>query len=243
MLWRIINVVKGTEGKGKKTKESFSLEFCKIDALIPPDERVPVQYVSVEEIIFKSLQDLKEDSQIPFQITYYPLKPPKAPGETIQTSLTLVKKGQLATSKFLYKAQYSVKNDPGLKKFFKYLKEIEDLQLDKKVDYHDRRIHFRINRILPVFSKDIKEFKCLTRNLSTGGAMLACAGGVKKGDVISMRLELDDYSEDALLLTGEVCWVEDSIPTQIQVGIRFLDVPEHEQKVLHKYIESIKKRI
>ena len=245
MLWRIINIVKGKmdEEKGKKSKESFSLEFCKIDALIPPDIESSIQFISSEEIIFKSTSNLEEGGQIDFRISYHPVKPPKASLEVLDTQLKLLKKGQLGTEKFLYKAQYVNKNEPNLKKFFKYLKDIEELQIDKKVDYHDRRVHFRVNRVLPVFSKNLKDYKCLTKNISIGGVMLACSGGIKRGDVISLRLELDDYSQDPLQLMGEVCWVEDTQPNQIHVGIRFVEISDFETKILNNYIESIRKHM
>lgn len=246
MLWKILRRGKEEKGKakGKKTSESFSLEFCKIDAVIPPDVECIVNYISNKEIIFKSPADLPEESQIPFRITYYPMQPVKGSSSvTLDAPLRILKKGQLAVSKFLYKAEYTKMSDGGLKRFFKYLLEVEKTQISKLVDYRDRREHFRVNRVLPVFSKNIRDYKCLTKNISTGGIMLACSEGIKKGDVLSLRLELDDYSTDAIQVNGEVCWVEDEKPGSISIGIKFLDIGDEERALLGKYIGSIRKRM
>jgi len=199
--------------------------------------------VTSEDLIFKSPLELDEGSETTLEITYFPIKAQKdTPTNTVEARVKLLKKGQLAREWFLYKARYVDEKDAELKKFFKYLKQIEATQLEKLVDYHDRREHFRINRVLPVFSKHLREYKCLTKNISSGGIMLACSGGVKKGDVLSIRLELDDYSqEEPLNLEAEVCWIEDSTPHQFLIGLRFLEVGEYERSVLTDYIDSIKK--
>lgn len=250
MIWRLINIVTGNKeessGSGKKRKtpvEKFSLEFCKIDARIPPDFACFIQHISDEELIFKSSADLAEGAQSPFKITYYPLKGQFEDFESFETPIRVARKGKIADDSYLYKSHYVNINDAGLKAFFKYLRNIEALQLHQKVDYKDRRTHFRVNRVLPVFSKHLNKHKGLTRNISCGGLMLSCGGGVKKGDTINFRLELDDFSVDAMQLNGEVCWVDERDPNQVLIGIRFIDLSEDEARILKNYVDSIKRRM
>jgi c-di-GMP-binding flagellar brake protein YcgR len=246
MFWRSTSG-DGSDPSGKKsrkTRENFSLEFIKLEAGVPPDHEVVIRQVTDTEIIFKSTASLKEKEKTPLIVIYHPF----APGKKIKPVellfyVTITEKGQLSDTVALYKASYIDKNEPGLKHFFQYLQQIEVAQLDKLVDYHERRIHYRLNRVLPIYSKHLKGFKGLTRDISSTGVHLSCGGGVKKGDIISLQMEFDDETMMPLHLRGQVCWVDDSLPPQVRVGIKFLDIEEHEQKMLHKYIEDIRKRL
>ncbi len=246
MFWRSVKSEPNEpEGKkSQKTKESFSLEFCKLEAGIPPDHEVVIKQVNAQEIIFKSTASLKEKEKTPFIVIYHPFEAGKVsqPVELL-FNIIIQEKGQLTEKVALYKGHYLNKNEEGLKKFFQYLQKIEITQLDKLVDYHDRRIHYRLNRILPIYSRHIKGYKALTRDISCSGANLTCGGGVKKGDIISLQLEFDDENMVPLQLRGEVCWVDNSSPQQVCVGIKFLDLDSHEHTMINKYIVDIRRRL
>lgn len=247
MLRRILNMVTGKTDdtssdskKKRKAAEPFSLEFCKVEAKIAPDGDCIIQHITSGELIFKSSRALQEGSQITLQINYFPLKKGQYEDfESLDVALCITQKGEVAPDTYLYKCAYVNSNDAKIKLFFKYLKDIETLQLHQKVDYKDRRAHTRVNRVLPVFSKHLKTHKGLTKNISCGGLMLSCGGGVKKGDIITFRLELDDYSVDALDITGEICWIDEKDPNQVLIGIRFINLNENEARIIANYVESI----
>ncbi|MDQ7821514.1 MAG: PilZ domain-containing protein [Candidatus Eremiobacteraeota bacterium] len=244
MFWRIVDFVKGRQEKQEKQKsqELFSLEFCKISAIVPPDIEALVQHITRTDIIFKTRAEFKEGEVTPLRIIYHPIEA-KGGEEVFATPVKISKKGQLAAQRFLYQASYEGTENAGLKKFFKYLKSIESAQISTLVDYHDRRRHYRLNRVLPVVSKHLKGFKALTRDISSTGLRIACDSGtsVKKGDIISIRLELDDYGTEPLQLNAEICWVADSDPDRMQLGLRFINLTEDEMGVLSCYLEAIRK--
>jgi hypothetical protein len=243
MLERFFGLGKKVDDKKtKKLPEPFSIEFCKMEALIPPNNEANISYVTKEEIIFKSAADLRDGQTFELQISYHPLKA-KESTITFATVMKLTKKGQLGEKLYLYQAMYTSDNDPGLKRFFAYLKEIETTQISELVDYHERRAHFRLNRVLPVVSKSFNGYKGLTKDISCGGVQVSCGGGIRKGDVVQLRLELDDYHADPIQLTGEISWVADSNQAEVRVGIRFIEVDEETQKLLREYISSIRKKI
>jgi hypothetical protein len=241
----------GNPEQNKQEKErhhqsevSFSLEFCKLEAGIPPDHEVVIKQVNSEEIIFKSTAALREKEITPFIVIYHPF----GGGKSLQPVellfyIEIHEKGQISDTVALYRAYYVNKKEDGLKCFFQYLKQIEITQLDKLVDYHERRIHFRLNRVLPVYSKHLRGYKALTKDISCSGINLTCGGGIKKGDTISLQLEFDDDNMVPLQVKGEVCWVEDASPQQMRAGIKFLNLDQYEHHMINKYIEEIRKRL
>jgi hypothetical protein len=242
MLERFFGLAKKVDDKKtKKLPEPFSLEFCKMEARIPPNKDANISYVTKEEIIFKSSAELKEGAATALEITYHPIKS-KGSKVKFEAVMKITKKGQLGEKWYLYQAQYTNDNDPGLKRFFAYLKEIESTQLAELVDYHERRAHFRLNRVLPVVSKSFKGYKGLTKDISCGGVQVTCGGGIKKGDIVQFRLELDDYHADPIQLSGEITWVVDANPAEVRVGIRFVELEDDTLKLLREYIDSISKR-
>jgi hypothetical protein len=245
MFWRSTSGDKSEEAKkSRKSRESFSLEFIKLEAGIPPDHEVVIKQVTDLEIIFKSTALLKENEKTPMIVIYYPFgSGKKSKPIELLFYLMITEKGQLSDTIALYRARYIDRNEAGLKQFFQYLQQIEVAQLDKLVDYHERRIYYRLNRVLPIYSKHIKGFKALTKDISCTGANLTCGGGVKKGDIISLQMEFDDETMGPLPLRGQVCWVDESTAPQVRVGIKFLNLEEHEHSILNKYIEDIRRRL
>lgn len=242
MLQRILEIVSGKSDtkKGKKQPQNFSLDFCKIDALIPPNFPVIIQHLTRDNIIFKSEVNLEENGNAKIVINYHPIKQ-KSIFETFDAEITIINKGQLAEKKYLYKARFSNENTPELRKFYQYLKDVENTQLKELVDYHDRRGYYRLNRILPVVSKNLKGYKALTKDISCGGLQFTCGGGIKKGDIIPLKLDLDDYHAEPLPLMGEVLWVDESMPGETRVGLRFVELSDDQKKLLYDYIEGIRK--
>ncbi len=242
MLQRILEIVggKSVTKKEKKPAQCFTLDFCKIDALIPPTDLISIHHITREAVIFKAGVNLEENSNTTIVINYHPIKK-KNVFETFDTEITIINKGQLAEKKFLYKARFVNDSGPEIRKFFQYLSDVENTQLKELVDYHDRREYFRLNRILPVVSKSLKGFKALTKNISCGGLQFTCGGGIKKGDVISLKLDLDDYQADPISLMGEVQWVDESLPGETRVGLRFVELSDDQRKLLFEYIEGIRK--
>lgn len=242
MLQRILEIVSGKSDKkkGKKTPQNFTLDFCKIDALIPPDSPIIINHLTRENIIFKADVNLEENSNATIVINYHPIKK-KSIFETFDSEITIINKGQLAEKRFLYKARFVNENTPELRKFYQYLNDVENTQLKELVDYHDRRGYYRLNRILPVVSKNLKGYKALTKDISCGGLQFTCSGGIKKGDVIPLKLDLDDYHADPISLMGEVQWVDESLPGETRVGLRFVELSDDQKKLLYDYIESIRK--
>jgi c-di-GMP-binding flagellar brake protein YcgR len=242
MLQRILEIVSGKSDakKGKKQAQCFSLDFCKIDALVPPNSPISIQHITRDDVIFKAGIDLEENRDVTIVINYHPIRK-KNIFETFDTRILIVNKGQLAEKKYLYKAKFASENDQSLRKFYQYLKDVESTQLQELVDYHDRRECFRLNRILPVVSKSLKGYKALTKNISCGGLQFTCGGGIKKGDVISLKLDLDDYHADPISLTGEVQWVDESMPGEARVGLKFIELSNDQKKLLYDYIEGIRK--
>jgi len=246
MFWRSAKSDQNEQSgkKHQKTRESFSLEFCKLEAGIPPDHEAVIKQVNGREIIFKSTATLKEKEKTPFIVIYHPFEAGKvSQQEELLFYIIIQEKGQLTENVALYRAHYMDRNEEGLKKFFQYMQKIEITQLDKLVDYHDRRIHYRLNRVLPIYSRHLKGYKALTKDISCSGANVTCGGGVKKGDIISLQLEFDDENMVPLQLRGEICWVDDSSLQQVRAGIRFLDLDKHEHTMIQKYIEDIRKRL
>jgi len=244
MLQRILEIVSGKSDtrKGKKQPQNFSLDFCKIDALIPPDSPIVISHLTRENIIFKADVNLKEDNNTTIIINYHPIKK-KSIFETFDAEINIINKGQLAEKKYLYKARFVNDNSQDIRKFYQYLKDVESTQLKELVDYHDRREYYRLNRILPLVSKSLTGYKALTKNLSCGGLQFTCGGGIKKGDVIQLKLDLDDYHADPIPLKGEVLWVDESMPGETRVGLRFLELEDEQKKMLYDYIEGVRKII
>ncbi len=243
MLRRLFGLESGLGKDGKKLKkqaERFSLEFIKINAVIPPDHELLVHYIARDELIFKCSVDLGESQATTVHILYHPIKS-RGTTEEFDTPVRIIEKGKLSDTRFLYKTQF-VNEDRALKNFFQYLKDVESTQLAELVDYHDRRTHYRLNRRLPVVCRDFNGYKGLTRNISCGGLQVTCGGGIKKGEVIEMRLELDDYHADPIVLIGEVCWVVEDDVDGVRVGLRFLELTDEQREMLKSYISSIRKR-
>ncbi len=249
MRWSIFNITKQKkntqDGKGAfgAAPELFLPDLCRMKAVINSGKEVAIYYLSTEEVAFKTDVAIETDQDVPFSITYHRWKPNDV-YETLDSAVNINAGGKAEGGTFLYKGQFKPCNDPALERFFDYLrhlsggKPVEDVQQDAD----NRRKYFRLDRVLPIMSKDIEGFKALTENISIGGVTLICTGGeVHRGDIIDLRLDLDEYEAIPLNFKAKVCWVVQEDSNKTRVGVEFLDLDEFKRERLSNYIENVQK--
>lgn len=251
MRWQVIDIIKRAvtgEKEEEETKQEylkkigFSLEHARIDALIPPDKDAEIEYVSNDKIIFKSMADVLPGESTMLQITCFDARC-GSKQTIIDITLKIKERGKLNDKRFIYISGYTVKNDPKVLELFGYLSNTDNQAKQAEEDYSERRKHYRLKRALPIVSKNIDGYKALTANISTGGVMLdgGAARDIKKGDVINLRLELDDSTSEPMFLKAEVCWVTAGGKSKMNMGVEFIDLSETERKLIANYIEGIRK--
>lgn len=249
MRWQLVDVTKGGSEMPGSRKESFlevySLDLCETEGFISPETSISIYYISSEELAFKSRSSLLLGEEYPLEISYCQKKHKGQP-DRVQTRILVVAEGKAPEGYWLYKAEFSRSAGPEIQHFFKFLKNLveETAAADQKAqDEADRRRGMRILRALSVLSKDLSGFKVITTNISEGGIMFIMSGGdINKGDMIRLRLELDDYLSDPMYVKAEVCWVDASDPENLKVGVEFRELNESQQKVISNYITDVTER-
>lgn len=82
-----------------------------------------------------------------------------------------------------------------------------------------------------------EEFKGITVDISGGGLQLTASFSPEQGDMVQVRLSLDDSSPRELLLRGEVAWsYPDHWLRLTRFGIRFTEIDEMERERIISYI-------
>ncbi|MDQ7826859.1 MAG: PilZ domain-containing protein [Candidatus Eremiobacteraeota bacterium] len=245
MLKNILGIFKGPkaeEGPPEKKQPGkdrlFSLENCRITAVIPPRQRMVIRHMTENGMIFKCALMLAEQEAVTFQLTYFHFDDKKPP-QVLELPIMILKKGSVGEKDFLYEAQFLKPRDGGLLKFFEYLSELEKKR-QGQIDLSERRDSLRQDRVLSVFSKNIKGYKGLTRDLSASGMMVVCDGGLQKGEEIDLSLELDEYGVEPLKLRGEVRWVVVMENEKIRAGIRFLEISRQHRTMIENYVNALK---
>ncbi|MHC9543125.1 MAG: PilZ domain-containing protein [Vulcanimicrobiota bacterium] len=249
MRWSILDIrnqkknVQEDERSSRKAPELFQPDLCRMKTLIQSDKEVAVYYLSTEEIAFKTDVVLQVGQKTPLTINYHRWKPIDA-HEKVDSVVTITATGKAQGGAFLYKGQFRPDNGFAMKTFFDYLRQISSgiTDDDREQDSENRRRSIRLDRVLPIMSKEIEGFKALTENISLGGAMLLCSGGrISRGDIINLRLDLDEYEALPLQFKAEVCWVVPDESNKMKVGVEFLDLDETKKERLTKYIENVQK--
>lgn len=249
MRWSIIDTgnqkqnVREDERSSREAMELFQPDLCRMKTVIQYDKEVTVYFLSTEEVAFKTDVVLEVGQETPLAITYYRLKPIEV-NEKVDSAVKITATGKAQGGTFLYKGQFKSDNDSAMETFFDYLRQISSgIPVDdREQDSENRRRSLRLDRVLPIMSKEIEGFKALTENISLGGVMLLCSGGkINRGDIINLRLDLDEYEALPLQFKAEVCWVVPGKSNKMKVGVEFLDLDETKRERLTQYIENVQK--
>lgn len=249
MRWSILDIrnqkknVQEDERSSREAPELFQTDLCRMKTFIQSDKEVTVYYLSTEEVAFKTDVVLEVGQKTPLTITYHRWEPIDV-HEKVDSAVIITAMGKAQGGTFLYKGRFRPDNDPAMEMFFDYLRQISGgiPVNDSEQDSDNRRRFLRLDRVLPIMSKEIEGFKALTENISLGGVMLLCSGGkISRGDIINLRLDLDEYEALPLLFKAEVCWVVPDELNKMKVGVEFLDLDETKKERLTKYIENVQK--
>lgn len=249
MRWSILdirnqrNIAQEGNSSSRQAPELFQPDLCRMKTSIQCDKEVAIYYLSTEEAAFKADVVLKVGQVIPLTISYHRWKPEDL-YEKVNSSLIITATGKAEGGMFLYKGRFNCYNDPALEMFFDYLRQISGGTAgdDSEQRSDNRRRFLRLDRVLPIMSKEIEGFKALTENISLGGVMLICSNGrISRGDIINLRLDLDEYEALPLQFKAEVCWVIPEESNKMKVGVEFLDLDETKKERLTQYIESVHK--
>jgi len=248
MRWSILDVKKQQADDESCTcseyeHELFLPDICRMKAVIQYESEVSVYYLSTRELAFKSDVTLEVDQEIPLAITYHRWKPEDI-HETVTSEVRITAIGKSRGDIFLYKGQFKPESGKGMERFFDYLRQlpIGEPDAEESQDPSERRRFYRLDRVLPIMSRDIEGYRALTGNISLGGIMLLLDGGeLSKGDIINLRLELDEYESKPLHFKSEVCWVVRDESDKLKVGVEFLDLDDEKKMRLTKYMDNVHK--
>ncbi len=100
----------------------------------------------------------------------------------------------------------------------------------------DQRADDRARLSFAVMSREFKNFKAVSGDVSPTGVKIFLENELDVGQVVDMVLNLDDDNFGSLKVRGEVMWCR---PTEnkFAAGLRFLNLSEEQAEALVQYIE------
>jgi uncharacterized protein (TIGR02266 family) len=145
-----------------------------------------------------------------------------------------------------------VDQEPLVKEFNKQsdkLKTVLFALVDRKNQFLEQigimasRANTRISRFLAVSfaNADQTAVKAYASDISLGGIFIQTDNPLERGKQFSLNLNVPGLS-DPLVLKCEVVWIrEESVekPQKAGMGVKFLDIPEKDGKILQLYIKTI----
>jgi c-di-GMP-binding flagellar brake protein YcgR len=107
--------------------------------------------------------------------------------------------------------------------------------------WEEKRDHVRIGIVWPVsFETSNGSIQGKTKDISLNGAFIVCPSPLPLKEIFSLNLSLP--GQESLSLKSEVIWSNANVPEERIItrgmGIRFLNLPEQDRKMLTESIAS-----
>ena len=94
----------------------------------------------------------------------------------------------------------------------------------------------RIERRLRVLSPRLPQYLALAGDLSVGGIGVKCSGPLQEGDLLPLRIDLDE--DETVEVDAEVRWCRPSGHRWHEAGARFVELSSSARNALHNFVNA-----
>ncbi len=102
----------------------------------------------------------------------------------------------------------------------------------------DRRDNVRLPKVVRVTSGDLPGYAGVTEDISVTGSRVSTSGPLETGEIIDLKIELDDPEIPPMTIASQVCWTSRKADNTYHSGLRFQNLDPKKKKMILRYVED-----